>query len=79
MKSTGSERSTHSDDVQREEESATSSSYYTQRNVVLDPTNQQTRFYNLQAEATLSSLDSNTDVYIAKEQIIPDEHSKSEI
>ena len=79
VKSTSSERSTHTDDVQREEESATSSSYYTQRNVVLDPTNQQTRFYNLQAEATLSSLDSNTDVYIAKEQIIPDEHSKSEI
>ena len=78
VKSTGSERSTRSDDAQREEESAPSSSYDTQRNVVLDPTNQQTRFYNLQAEATLSSLDSNTDVYFAKEQNIPDEHSNSE-
>ena len=79
VKSTGSEISARSDDVQHEEESAPSSSYHTQRNVVLDPANQQTRFYNLQAEATLSSLDSNTDVHVAKEQNIPDEHSKSEI
>ena len=40
---------------------------YISKNVVLDPDNQQTRFYNLQAESTLSSLDSNLDPYLSKD------------
>ena len=37
-------------------------------NIILDPTNQQTRFYNLQAEATLSSLESNIDPAAIKDK-----------
>ena len=44
---------------------------YMNRNVVLDPELQQTRFYNLQAESTLSSLDSNLDPYIPKDPYLP--------
>ena len=44
---------------------------YMNRNVVLDPEHQQTRFYNLQAESTLSSLDSNLDPYIPKDLYLP--------
>ena len=44
---------------------------YMNRNVVLDPEHQQTRFYNLQAESTLSSLDSNLDPYIPKDPYLP--------
>ena len=43
---------------------------YRNRNVVLDPANQKTHFYNLQAEATLSSLDSNVDTFISKDQYL---------
>ena len=44
---------------------------YIAKNVVLDPDNQQTRFYNLQAESTLSSLDSNLDPYLSKDLYLP--------
>ena len=40
---------------------------YISENIILDPGNQQTRFYNLQAEATLSSLDSNMDPSTVKD------------
>ena len=50
---------------------------YMNRNVVLDPEHQQTRFYNLQAESTLSSLDSNLDPYIPKDLYLPPVSSNS--